>query len=102
MTTTSLLQDHPAAVAAAATSATTVHEKLNLPAMTTQDHHQSDTGGRPAKEEGERALGEVCDEIRDKVDAFLGEEPSTPLLKQVQEQVRISLGVVEEALTRYE
>ncbi|TPX07357.1 uncharacterized protein E0L32_002173 [Thyridium curvatum] len=49
-----------------------------------------------------RSLEHVCLELRDKVDAFLNQKASTPLLSQVQDQLRISIGVVEDALNRYE
>jgi hypothetical protein len=52
--------------------------------------------------ESERTLRDVCVELQGKVRAFLEEEPSTPLLARVQQQVKTSIGVVEEALTRYE
>ncbi|KAK5994049.1 FAD synthase [Cladobotryum mycophilum] len=48
-----------------------------------------------------RSLRDVCLEMRDKVDAFLAEEQETQLLRGVQEQLRISMGVVEEALAKY-
>ncbi|UKZ73197.1 hypothetical protein TrVFT333_000838 [Trichoderma virens FT-333] len=47
------------------------------------------------------SLYEACVAMREKVDAFLAEEPETPLLRRAQEQVRISVRVVEEALERY-
>ncbi len=40
-------------------------------------------------------------ELRHRVLAFLQSEPTTDQLKRVQEQVRISIGVVEEALNKY-
>jgi FAD synthetase len=49
-----------------------------------------------------RSLKDICLELRDKVDDFLRLEQTTPMLKQVQRQVLVSMGVVEEALTRYE
>ncbi|KAH6604739.1 phosphoadenosine phosphosulfate reductase [Trichoderma cornu-damae] len=50
---------------------------------------------------GHGSLYEACVAMREKVDAFLAEEPATPLLRRVQEQVRISARVVDEALERY-
>jgi FAD synthetase len=44
---------------------------------------------------------DVCFELRDKVEAFLAEEQKTTLLRDVQAQVRVSIGVVEEALDKY-
>ncbi|PNP53211.1 hypothetical protein THARTR1_06421 [Trichoderma harzianum] len=47
------------------------------------------------------SLYEACVAMREKVDSFLAEELQTPLLRSAQEQVRISVRVVEEALERY-
>ncbi|KAK1246908.1 hypothetical protein MKX08_000710 [Trichoderma sp. CBMAI-0020] len=47
------------------------------------------------------SLYEACVAMRDKVDAFLAEEMTVPLLRRAQEQVRISVQVVDEALERY-
>jgi hypothetical protein len=46
-------------------------------------------------------LSEICARVRERVDAFLAEEPATEQLRSVQEQTRISLGVLDEALRRY-
>jgi FAD synthetase len=48
-----------------------------------------------------RSLHDVCLELRGKVDAFLAEKPETPLLRSVQVRLRVSMGVVEDALERY-
>jgi FAD synthetase len=48
-----------------------------------------------------RSLHDVCHELRERVDAFLAEEPETPLLRNAQAQLRVSMGVVEEALGSY-
>ena len=48
-----------------------------------------------------QSLRQVCAELRDRIDAFLAEEQRTPLLRQVQAQVRESTAVVDEALGRY-
>lgn len=62
-------------------------------------------GHYPAKpqsaEPAPRSLRDVCLAMRDKVDAFLAEEQDTPLLRSVQAQLRVSMGVVEEALAKY-
>lgn len=46
-------------------------------------------------------LALVCGELRRKVTAFLKEEPKDKVLRAVQDQVRVSLGVIEEAMRRY-
>jgi hypothetical protein len=43
----------------------------------------------------------ICTTIAERVDAFLSTEAPTPLLKQVQEQTRVALGVIDETLKRY-
>ncbi|KAM5352718.1 hypothetical protein ACJ41O_005440 [Fusarium nematophilum] len=48
-----------------------------------------------------RSLRDKCLEVKDKVDAFLAEEPDTQLLRDVQAQLRVSIEVVEEALDKY-
>ncbi|CAG7555928.1 unnamed protein product [Fusarium equiseti] len=48
-----------------------------------------------------RSLRDKCLELRDKVEAFIAEEPETQLLRDVQSQVRKSIEVVDEALQRY-
>ncbi|KAL0940292.1 FAD synthetase [Colletotrichum truncatum] len=61
--------------------------------------------GYPAKpylsESPPRSLHDVCLELRGKVDAFLAEEPKSNLLRNVQDQLRVSMGVVDEALGKY-
>lgn len=49
--------------------------------------------------EGELPI--VCSEVYSRLSAFLAEEPSTDRLRKVQEQSRISLQVIHEALERY-
>ena len=56
---------------------------------------------REQQQKQQRSLRDVCLELRDRVDAFLQKEHESPLLKGVQEQVRVSIGVVDEALKRY-
>lgn len=47
------------------------------------------------------SLHDVCLELRERVDTFLAQEPETPLLRDMQAQLRVSMGVVEEAFERY-
>jgi hypothetical protein len=49
-----------------------------------------------------RSFHAVCVELRERIDAFLSEKPQTPLLRNVQAQLRVSMGVVEEALGKYQ
>ncbi|KAH7261803.1 hypothetical protein BKA59DRAFT_461846 [Fusarium tricinctum] len=48
-----------------------------------------------------RSLRDKCLELRDKVEAFIAEEPDTQILRDVQSQVIKSIGVVDEALQGY-
>jgi FAD synthetase len=49
-----------------------------------------------------RTLREICDELRRKLTDFLGKETDNKLLRGVQKQVRVSMGVIEEAMARYQ
>ncbi len=61
--------------------------------------------GHPAKTESTdppaRSLREISLHLREKVDAFLAEEPDTPVLRSVQEHLRVSMAVVDEALQKH-
>jgi FAD synthetase len=48
-----------------------------------------------------RALPDICFELQAKIDAFLCEQTDDQVLRNVQSQVRVSMGVVQEALRRY-
>lgn len=47
-------------------------------------------------------LAELCTHINAKVTAFLETEPKDEAMRRVQDQTRISLNVIDEALKRYE
>lgn len=49
----------------------------------------------------EASLSPICTALAARVTGFLETEQATPLLKQVQEQTRVALGVIDEALERY-
>jgi FAD synthetase len=48
-----------------------------------------------------RSFPEICDELRRKVAALLGKQTDDEGLRNVQNQVRISMRVITEALERY-
>lgn len=49
-----------------------------------------------------RTLPEICYKLRGKIDAFLSEDiTDDDVLRNVQTQVGVSMGVIEEALRRY-
>ena len=56
---------------------------------------------KPADASTPRSLRDVGLELRGRIDAFLAEDPQTSLLRSVQAQLRLSMGVAEEALRRY-
>jgi FAD synthetase len=55
----------------------------------------------PAASSMRRTLPDICFEIRNKIDAFLCEETDDDVLRKVQNQVRVSIDVIGEALRRY-
>ncbi|GKT97449.1 phosphoadenosine phosphosulfate reductase [Colletotrichum tofieldiae] len=69
------------------------------------EHAAAAANSYPAKphssEPSPRSFYDVCDELRLRVDAFLAEDQNTEVLRNVQAQLRVSMGVVEEALARY-
>lgn len=48
-----------------------------------------------------RTLPDICHTLRRKVNAFLDEQTEDPVLRNVQRQARVSMGVISEALQRY-
>ncbi|KAK0942338.1 3'-phosphoadenosine 5'-phosphosulfate sulfotransferase [Friedmanniomyces endolithicus] len=63
----------------------------------------SDSHGNPAAitPDPPQALPELCAQVHQRLEGFLKAEPATERLRQVQEQSRLSLKVLEEALERY-
>ncbi len=63
----------------------------------------SDSHGNTATitQDPPQALPELCAQVHQRLEAFLRAEPATERLRQVQEQSRLSLKVLEEALERY-
>ena len=47
------------------------------------------------------ALYTVCNALKDKIDAFLAEDPETPLLRDVQDRLRVSMDITEQAYRKY-
>jgi FAD synthetase len=56
---------------------------------------------QPSQPRGSPSLPDVCDELRHKVTAFLEEKTDDKRIRNVQSRVRVSMGVIEEALSRY-
>jgi hypothetical protein len=48
-----------------------------------------------------RTLPDICHTLRRKLDAFLDEQTEDEVLRNVQSQARVSMGVISEALQRY-
>ncbi|KAK0333475.1 3'-phosphoadenosine 5'-phosphosulfate sulfotransferase [Friedmanniomyces endolithicus] len=63
----------------------------------------SDSHGNTATitQDPPQGLPELCAQVHQRLEAFLRAEPATERLRQVQEQSRLSLKVLEEALERY-
>ena len=63
------------------------------------------TNGYPAKPNGAephpRSLSDVCLALKEKLDAFLDTEPGSPLLRVVQDRLRVSMELAEQALQQY-
>jgi hypothetical protein len=53
------------------------------------------------KQELDESIRPLCNELAAKVNAFLEEKPQSQLLRNVQEQTRVALGVISTALERY-
>ncbi|RFU30588.1 hypothetical protein B7463_g5737, partial [Scytalidium lignicola] len=66
----------------------------NIPVVNGQRHEEG-------KEDGGESILSVCTEIARRITNFLDEDVPTPLLKQVQRQTRVALGVITTALERY-
>ncbi|RYO76000.1 hypothetical protein DL762_009867 [Monosporascus cannonballus] len=67
-------------------------------------HTNVDVNGADAGEgegAGVESLEALCRELKTKVDGFLARETDDPVLRSTQAQVRVGLGVVDEALRRY-
>lgn len=63
----------------------------------------SDSHGNTATitQDPPQALPELCAQVHARVAAFLRTEPGTERLRNVQQQSRLSLRILEEALDRY-
>ena len=66
--------------------------------MTEVGHAIVKLNGHTQPESTERSLRQVCAERHELVTSFLEEQVETELLKKVQNQTRISLAVLQEAL----
>lgn len=61
-----------------------------------------DTDDNPPAYNGhDESIRPICAALYARVNTFLETEAETPLLKAVQEQTRVALGVISEALDRY-
>lgn len=61
----------------------------------------SHTNGVAKPADAPRPLPEICYKLRQQVLDFLAEDVQDELLCKVQSQVRVALGVIDEALQRY-
>lgn len=59
------------------------------------------TATATASPDGQAALYNVCKSLKDKLEAFLAEEPATEQLRNVQNRLRVSMDLTEESLRKY-
>jgi FAD synthetase len=81
------------------------HDEDDVAAAASQQAKPA-SNGYPAKpkisDTPDRSLFDVCVEMREMIDAFLAGESGPPILRNVREQLRVSMGIVDEALKRYQ
>jgi hypothetical protein len=63
---------------------------------------EEDASSASAAGSAPSSLEAVCADLHRRVSAFLDKPPDSDLTRRVQEQVRISIGVIEKALNDYE
>jgi len=83
------------------TTTTTTYQQANgyYPAKPTAT--ASDASPTTTTPDAQSALYAVCDALKDKLEAFLAEEPETELLRNVQARLRVSMELTEESLRKY-
>lgn len=67
-----------------------------MPLSAPEENKLPVTNGHNAK-----TIQPICAELAARVNTFLEAEAPTPLLRDVQKQTRVAIGVIEEALERY-
>ncbi|RYP15894.1 hypothetical protein DL765_005428 [Monosporascus sp. GIB2] len=98
--------DHDHSEMPAATAAAVAAERAapplaaDAPPLQTNVHVNGADAGE-GEAEGAESLEALCRELKTKVDGFLARETDDPVLRSTQAQVRVGLGVVDEALRRY-
>lgn len=65
------------------------------------DIDSSPLASKPLLPTGEVALPNLCRDINEKISLFLAEDAPTERLRNLQEQTKVALGVIREALDRY-
>lgn len=82
------------------TTTTTTYQEANgyYPAKPTSTASDASPTTTP---DAQSALYDVCDALKDKLEAFLAEEPETELLRNVQARLRVSMELTEESLRKY-
>ena len=73
-----------------------------LPNGTVQKPPSSSLWPSPLLPESPLPLAELCSRAHDRISSFLEQEVQAETLKSVQDQTRISLGVIQDALARFE
>ena len=62
---------------------------------------KTDDAGPVTRGSMSRTLPDICFELQAKIDAFLAEQTDDHVLRNVQSQIKVSMGVITEALRRY-
>jgi FAD synthetase len=65
------------------------------------EQNDDKSAGAPVVNGHNATILPICAALATRVNTFLESEAPTPLLKDVQKQTKIALGVIDEALDRY-
>lgn len=69
--------------------------------MSTMSANGARSEKEQAQQDEENSIRPVCERLNERVQTFLREETQDELLKKVQSQTRVALGVITSALERY-
>ena len=75
-------------------------EKENHHPLTNGDVKSPSMNGND-KGDSDNSIAPVCAELATRINAFLEEDVKTDILRDVQKQTRIALGIIEECLQKY-
>lgn len=84
---------------ATATTATYSQANGHYPAKPTVSNGNASPSLTPPSQRSE--LYNVCNALKERLEAFLAQEPETDLLRNVQARLRVSMDLTEESLRKY-